>query len=77
MIQTLEREGVGRPSTYATIIGTIDRGYVSKVSNQLVPTFTAAVNRLLEKHFPDLVDTQFTARMEQSLDDIADGEWTH
>ncbi|MBX3063967.1 MAG: type I DNA topoisomerase [Anaerolineae bacterium] len=76
LIQTLEREGVGRPSTYATIIGTIqDRGYVSKVSNQLVPTFTAmAVNRLLEKHFPDLVDTQFTARMEQSLDDIADGE---
>jgi DNA topoisomerase-1 len=75
LIQTLEREGVGRPSTYATIIGTIqDRGYVSKVNNQLVPTFTAmAVNQLLEKHFPDLVDVQFTARMEQTLDDIADG----
>lgn len=75
LIQTLEREGVGRPSTYATIIGTIqDRGYVSKVNNQLVPTFTAmAVNRLLEKHFPDLVDVQFTARMEQTLDDIAEG----
>ncbi len=75
-MQTLEKEGVGRPSTYATIIGTIqDRGYVIKVSNQLVPTFTAfAVNRLLETHFPSLVDTQFTARMEQTLDDIADGE---
>ncbi len=79
LVQTLEREGVGRPSTYATIIGTIqDRGYVTKIKDQLVPTFTAfAVNRLLETHFPSLVDTQFTARMEQTLDDIADGdaEW--
>lgn len=79
LVQTLEKEGVGRPSTYATIIGTIqDRGYVVKQNNQLVPTFTAmAVNRLLETHFPTLVDTQFTARMEQTLDDIADGdaEW--
>jgi DNA topoisomerase-1 len=76
LVQTLEREGVGRPSTYATIIGTVqDRGYVVKTGNQLVPTFTAlAVNRLLEDHFPSLVDTQFTARMEQSLDEIADGE---
>jgi DNA topoisomerase-1 len=79
LIQTLEKEGVGRPSTYATIIGTIqDRGYAIKNGNNLTPTFTAfAVNRLLEKHFPDLVDTGFTARMEQRLDDIADGnaEW--
>ncbi len=76
LVQTLEREGVGRPSTYATIISTIqDRGYVVKMNNQLVPTFTAfAVNRLLEAHFPDLVDIQFTARMEQTLDDIAEGE---
>jgi DNA topoisomerase-1 len=76
LVQTLEREGVGRPSTYATIISTVqDRGYVVKVSNQLVPTFTAmAVNRLLETHFPDLVDVQFTARMEQTLDDIAGGD---
>ena len=76
LVQTLEKEGVGRPSTYATIIGTVqDRGYVTKVNNQLIPTFTAfAVNRLLETHFPSLVDTQFTARMEQTLDDIADGE---
>ncbi len=76
LVQTLEREGVGRPSTYATIIGTIqDRDYAKKVGTQLVPTFTAfAVNRLLENHFPELVDTQFTARMEQTLDDIAEGE---
>ncbi|HLY28201.1 MAG TPA: type I DNA topoisomerase [Aggregatilineales bacterium] len=76
LVQTLEREGVGRPSTYATIIGTIqDRGYVVKTNNQLIPTFTAfAVNRLLESHFPDLVDVQFTARMEQQLDDIAEGD---
>lgn len=79
LVQTLEREGVGRPSTYATIISTIqERGYVVKTNNQLVPTFTAfAVNRLLEGHFSDLVDTQFTARMEQALDDISEGkeEW--
>jgi DNA topoisomerase I len=76
LVQTLEREGVGRPSTYATIITTIqDRGYVVKTNNQLIPTFTAfAVNHLLEAHFPDLVDTQFTARMEQTLDDIAEGD---
>lgn len=79
VVQTLEREGIGRPSTYASIISTIqERGYVIKQANQLVPTFTAySVNRLLEAHFPDLVDTQFTARMEQTLDDIAEGsaEW--
>ncbi len=76
LVQTLEREGIGRPSTYATIIGTIqDRDYVIKQGNQLVPTFKAmAVNGLLEQHFPDLVDTSFTARMEQALDDIAEGE---
>lgn len=76
LVQTLEREGIGRPSTYAAIISTIqDRGYVTKQSNQLVPTFTAfAVNRLLERNFPELVDLGFTARMEQSLDDIAEGK---
>ncbi|MCS6870426.1 MAG: type I DNA topoisomerase [Anaerolineae bacterium] len=75
LVQTLEREGIGRPSTYASIISTIqERGYVVKQANQLIPTFTAySVNRLLEAHFPDLVDTQFTARMEQTLDDIATG----
>ena len=67
---------MGRPSTYASIIGTVqDRGYVRKVGNQLVPTFTAlAVTRMLEDHFPNLVDLQFTAQMEQSLDDISNGE---
>jgi hypothetical protein len=54
LVKTLEAEGIGRPSTYASIIGTIsDRGYVDRVSNQLVPTFTAfAVTTLLERHFP-------------------------
>jgi DNA topoisomerase-1 len=76
LIRKLEEEGVGRPSTYATIIGTIqDRGYVRKTGSQLVPTFTAmAVTQLLERHFPRLVDLGFTAKMEQTLDDIASGE---
>lgn len=76
LVRKLEQEGVGRPSTYASIIGTVqDRGYVRKVGNQLVPTFTAlAVNNLLEKYFPSMVDLQFTAAMEQSLDDISNGE---
>ncbi|HEY9862505.1 MAG TPA: type I DNA topoisomerase [Candidatus Obscuribacterales bacterium] len=76
LVKTLESEGIGRPSTYASIIGTIiDRGYAQMVSNALVPTFTAfAVTTLLEKHFPDLVDTSFTARMEQTLDEISTGE---
>lgn len=75
LVRALESEGIGRPSTYATIISTIqDRGYVTKSGKQLVPTFTAfAVNNLLEQHFPDLVDSQFTAQMEQVLDDIALG----
>ncbi|MBN1200456.1 MAG: type I DNA topoisomerase [Anaerolineae bacterium] len=76
LVKALESEGIGRPSTYATIISTIQgRGYVDKSGNQLVPTFTAfAVNRLMEQHFPDLVDTRFTAQMEQVLDDIAEGD---
>lgn len=76
LVRRLEQEGIGRPSTYASIIGTIqDRGYVEKQGNQLVPTFTAmAVNRLLERYFPNLVDYGFTAEMEQKLDDIASGE---
>ena len=79
LVKMLEAEGIGRPSTYASIIGTIiDRGYVDRVSNQLVPTFTAfAVTSLLERNFPHLVDTRFTARMEEQLDEIAEGdaEW--
>ncbi|MEA5503194.1 type I DNA topoisomerase [Halotia wernerae UHCC 0503] len=76
LVKTLESEGIGRPSTYASIIGTIiDKGYAQLVSNALIPTFTAfAVTDLLEKHFPDVVDPSFTSKMEQTLDDIADGE---
>ncbi len=76
LVKTLESEGIGRPSTYASIIGTIiDRGYAQMTKNALVPTFTAfAVTSLLEKHFPDLVDTSFTAKMEQTLDEISTGE---
>ncbi|MEM6425784.1 MAG: type I DNA topoisomerase, partial [Cyanobacteria bacterium P01_D01_bin.128] len=76
LVKTLESEGIGRPSTYASVIGTIiDRGYANLSSNSLIPTFTAfAVTELLEKHFPDLVDLGFTARMEQTLDDISTGE---
>jgi len=76
LVKTLESEGIGRPSTYASIIGTIiDRGYAQMTNNSLVPTFTAfAVTTLLEKHFPELVDPRFTARMEQTLDEISTGE---
>ncbi len=76
LVQTLEKEGVGRPSTYASIIDTIcDRGYVRKVGNALVPTFTGfAVTQLLEKNFLNLVDPGFTSKMEESLDDIAEGK---
>ena len=76
LVKTLESEGVGRPSTYATIIGTIiDRGYAQMRSKALVPTFTAfAVVSLLEEHFHDLVDTRFTSKMEQTLDEIAIGK---
>jgi DNA topoisomerase-1 len=76
LVKALEKEGIGRPSTYASIIGTIvDRDYAYAMGNALVPTFTAfAVTELLEEHFPDLVDTGFTARMEQTLDDISTGE---
>ncbi len=79
LVKILEKEGIGRPSTYASIIGTIvDRGYAQITNNSLAPTFTAfAVTALLEEHFPDLVDTTFTAKMESSLDEISSGnlEW--
>jgi len=73
LIRTLERLGVGRPSTYASIMSTIqDRGYVWSQSRALIPTFTAfAVVTLLEQSFPKLVDYQFTAKMEDDLDRIA------
>jgi DNA topoisomerase-1 len=76
LIQRLEELGVGRPSTYASIMSTIqDRGYVWKRGTALVPTFTAfGVVTLLERHFPNLVDYAFTAEMENDLDRIATGE---
>ena len=76
LVQKLEELGVGRPSTYASIMTTIqDRGYVFKKGAALVPTFTAfGVVALLEKHFPKLVDYEFTAEMESDLDLIAAGD---
>ncbi|HSW46671.1 MAG TPA: type I DNA topoisomerase [Phycisphaerae bacterium] len=76
LIKELEERGIGRPSTYATIIQTIqDRGYAWKNGTALVPTFTAfAVTQLLEKHFGELVDFDFTAKMEDDLDAIATGK---
>jgi len=76
LVQKLEELGVGRPSTYASIMTTIqDRGYVFKKGAALVPTFTAfGVVALLEKHFPKLIDYEFTAQMESDLDLIAAGE---
>lgn len=76
LVAKLEELGIGRPSTYASIMSTIiDRGYVWKKGSALVPSFTAfAVVRLLEVHFTALVDYQFTANMEQVLDLIATGQ---
>ncbi|HEY2354530.1 MAG TPA: type I DNA topoisomerase [Gaiellaceae bacterium] len=84
LVRTLEELGIGRPSTYASIIGTIlDRGYVSKRGGALVPSFLAfAVVGLLEQHFARYVDYDFTASMEDDLDRIAAGDeardaWLH
>ena len=84
LIKDLEDREIGRPSTYASIIGTIlDRGYVFKKGSALVPSFVAfAVVALLERHFMHLVDYEFTARMEDALDEIARGDaqrvpWLH
>ena len=84
LVRRLEQLGVGRPSTYSSIMGTIiDRGYVWKKGSALVPSFTAfSVVKLLERHFPKLVDYAFTAEMEDDLDRIATGveeqvPWLH
>jgi DNA topoisomerase I len=84
LVKALEEMGVGRPSTYASIIGTIqDRGYVWKKGSALVPSFVAfSVVGLLEQHFAKLVDYGFTASMEDELDEIAGGDeeaipWLH
>ena len=76
LIKEMEEREIGRPSTYSTILGTIlDRGYVFKKGTALVPSYIAfAVVGLLEKHFGDLVNYEFTARMEDDLDRIARGE---
>ncbi len=78
LIAALEELGIGRPSTYASIISTIqNRDYVWKKGQALVPSWLAmAVVRLLEEHFAELVDYSFTARMEEELDSIASGEYT-
>ncbi|MCY3957876.1 MAG: type I DNA topoisomerase [Chloroflexi bacterium] len=74
LIRELERLGIGRPSTYATILETVQGKYVERKDGALVPRWHAfAVIQLLEAHFPELVDAQFTARMEDGLDRVAEG----
>jgi len=76
LVKAMEEKGIGRPSTYASTVGTIqDRGYVNSRGSALIPTWLAfAVTRLLEEHFTKLVDYDFTASMEEDLDRIANGE---
>lgn len=76
MVKTLEEKGIGRPSTYAPTIATvIDRGYVRKEKRQLLPEEVGfLVNDLLVKHFPEIVDFEFTAKIEERLDQIAEGK---
>ncbi len=75
LVKALEEQGVGRPSTYASIINTIQvRKYVEKLEKRFHPTETGTlVNDLLTKHFPSIVDVHFTARVEEDLDEIAHG----
>jgi DNA topoisomerase-1 len=76
LVQTLEEYGIGRPSTYASILSNIvDRGYVLRESKRLSPTETGIlVNDLVVAHFPDVVDIGFTAKMEGNLDQVAEGD---
>ena len=76
LIRAMEEKGIGRPSTYAPTMSTIlEREYVAKEGKTLRPTALGeAVNTLLMEKFPDIVDLKFTARMEQSLDEVGDGE---
>jgi len=80
LIKELEEQGIGRPSTYVPIISTIqDRGYVDQDQRRFIPTWLGeTVNEMLNKHFPDIVDTGFTAEMERKLDDVEEGRcsWT-
>ena len=84
LVKALEEYGIGRPSTFATIPGTVmDRGYATKRGQALVPTWLAfSVIRLMEEHFAELIDYDFTAALEDDLDAIARGEqnrveWLH
>ena len=76
LVKALEENGIGRPSTFASIMGTIvRRGYVNRTSGTLSPTFLGlAVTQLLENHFSNLVNKEFTAKMENGLDEISRGE---
>src|SRR6266699_247170 len=80
LIKELEEQGIGRPSTYVPIISTIqDRGYVDQEQRRFIPTWLGeTVNEVMKKHFPDIVDTSFTADMERKLDDVEEGRqsWT-
>ncbi len=80
LIKELEERGIGRPSTYVPIVSTIqDRGYVEQQERRFVPTWLGeTVNELMIKHFPEIVDTNFTADMERRLDSVEAGqqEWT-
>lgn len=76
LIKALEELGIGRPSTYASIISVIiDRGYVNKKGRELIPTFVAFLTiDMLNEHFPEFVDLAFTAKMDETLDEIANGK---
>ena len=80
LIKDLEERGIGRPSTYVSIVSTIqDRGYVEQQERRFVPTWLGeTVNELMLKHFPEIVDTNFTADMERRLDGVEEGKqgWT-
>ena len=75
LIKELEEQGIGRPSTYVPILSTIqDRGYVDQEQRRFVPTWLGTtVNEVMNKHFPNIVDTSFTADMERKLDDVEEG----
>ncbi|MEA3309713.1 MAG: type I DNA topoisomerase [Chloroflexota bacterium] len=76
LIQTMEKHGIGRPSTYASIISTVQRrGYVKRERRRMVPTdIGELVNDILVKHFPELITVDFTAQLERELDEIAEGQ---
>jgi len=76
LVQTLEEYGIGRPSTYAPTLSTIQqRGYVERVERRLIPTETGIlVNNLMEQYFPEIIDLTFTIRMEEDLDKISEGK---